>query len=266
MGIFSKVSALGKDLNVAQPSSPRHVLVTGVTGDLGSAIAANLSARGFEIIGVARKPPPSSSFLTYPCDVSLPEEVEELGSLIKKSKLTVGGIVTAHAAEGVSRSFEKESYSSWKEIFETDVFGVATVLRLFASDLVKSRGFVVNLSSFHTTATYPNRSVYVSAKAAVEGLTRALAVEWGPSGVRVNSVAPGPILSRRTRGFLDKDPDAQSGMTRRTPLGRIGLPENVAEVVGFLCSDGASHVTGQSIIVDGGWTSNAWWGDVSSAS
>jgi NAD(P)-dependent dehydrogenase (short-subunit alcohol dehydrogenase family) len=118
----------------------------------------------------------------------------------------------------------------------------------------------VNLTSFHAVATYPFRSVYNAAKSGVEGLSRGLAVEWGHYGITVNTVAPGPILTPRTEWFLAQDPGNEAGMLARTPSVRIGDVTDVSSTVAFLVSDEARHINGQQLVVDGGWTKNAWWG------
>jgi NAD(P)-dependent dehydrogenase (short-subunit alcohol dehydrogenase family) len=116
------------------------------------------------------------------------------------------------------------------------------------------------MTSFHTIATYPERVAYNAAKSGVEGITRALAVEWGKYGITVNGVAPGPIRTPRTSGFLAQSADVESGMLGRTPTVRLGETEDVASLIAFLVSDEARHINGQNIVIDGGWTKNAWWG------
>jgi NAD(P)-dependent dehydrogenase (short-subunit alcohol dehydrogenase family) len=78
--------------------------------------------------------------------------------------------------------------------------------------------------------------------------------------VTVNAVAPGPVRTDRTAWFLENDPSAHDGMLARTPTGRIADPSEAAALVAYLASEEAGHVTGQTIVLDGGWTSNAWWG------
>jgi NAD(P)-dependent dehydrogenase (short-subunit alcohol dehydrogenase family) len=149
----------------------------------------------------------------------------------------------------------------WRAVIDADLTGVFLACREAGRHMLAGGyGRIVNLASFHVLATYPERSAYVAAKSGVVGLTTSLAVEWGGRGVTVNAIAPGPIRTDRTAWFLSKDPAAHDGMVRRTPTGRIGDPEEVAALVAFLCTEEAGHVTGQTLVIDGGWTKNAWWG------
>ena len=109
------------------------------------------------------------------------------------------------------------------------------------------------MASYHALGSYPNRSAYAAAKGGVVALTQQLAVELGPYHITVNAISPGAILTPRTRGFLATDHKIQGRLIQRTPLGRLGTPEDVADTVAWLVGDGAQHVTGQNIVVDGGY-------------
>ena len=114
-------------------------------------------------------------------------------------------------------------------------------------------GSVVNITSQMGHVGSPNRTVYCMTKHAIEGLTKAMAVELAPDGIRVNSVAPTFIETPLTKPML-ADPEFNAFVKRMIPMGVIGQPEDVAAAVVYLCSDGAKMVTGHSLVVDGGWT------------
>ncbi|MDA8777078.1 SDR family oxidoreductase [Pontimonas sp.] len=240
------------------------MVVSGSTGAIGAAVVHDLQRDGYTVVGISRsRPLGGSSIATYSADVGSVESLNRARLEMAEDGLIVSHLVTCAASPGVSSRFLDSTEVDWSTFFEVDFFGIVNIARVFGQDILDHRGSMTNLTSFHTVATYPNRVAYVAAKSAVEGLSRGLAVEWGSDGARVNCVAPGPIESPRTAGFLSRDTGARSGMIGRTPLGRLGAPEDVASVVAFLVSDKSRHVTGQTIIVDGGWSSNAWWGNVS---
>lgn len=118
-------------------------------------------------------------------------------------------------------------------------------------------GAVVNMSSVHGRAAYPEHTVYEMTKAAVEALTRSVAVTYAAHGIRANAVAPGAVRSPALEESFGRAPDpeaAEQHLARRSPSGRIAEPQEVAAVVAFLLSDAASYVSGQTIAIDGGWT------------
>jgi NAD(P)-dependent dehydrogenase (short-subunit alcohol dehydrogenase family) len=118
-------------------------------------------------------------------------------------------------------------------------------------------GAIVNMSSVHGTHAYPEHTVYEMTKAAVEALTRSVAVTYAAHGVRANAVAPGAIRTPALDATFASAPDpvaAEGFLARRSPINRIAEPDEVASVVSFLLSDQASYVSGQTIAIDGGWT------------
>jgi NAD(P)-dependent dehydrogenase (short-subunit alcohol dehydrogenase family) len=149
--------------------------------------------------------------------------------------------------------------SQWRSVFNLHVDAVFRMTQQAFPLLKQTGGAVVNISSVAAIFWLPERVAYSTAKAAVMGMTRTMACEWAAEGVRVNAVAPGtietPLVAENFRsGRVAKDP-----VVARIPMKRLGRPDEIASVIGFLLSESASYLTGQIVFVDGGWTSSGGW-------
>ena len=148
-----------------------------------------------------------------------------------------------------------DDFAAWQAVLRVNLDAVFRLSRLAARAMLeRRRGSIVNIGSIGgASALIASQPGYAATKAALVGLTTALAAEWAPLGVRVNTVAPGYIateMNRKTR----QDPAFVEAVARRTPMGRFGTPAEVAAAVVFLASAHASYITGQTLFVDGGWT------------
>jgi len=247
-------------------------VVTGAGGAIGSSISEELFKLNTKVVLIGRTEKKLKklaerldknlkNILYYSCDVGNEESLFKVKDFVLEKWKKIDILVTCSAAPSFSEKTEKLNFDDWRKILSLDLDGVFLSCKVFGAEMIKNRyGRIVNLTSFHTVATYPERAAYNAAKSGVEGLTRALAVEWGKYGITANTVAPGPILTPRTEWFLSQNPDNKDGMIGRTPNARIGVTEDVAYLVAFLVSDQSSHINGQQIVIDGGWTKSAWWG------
>ena len=162
-------------------------------------------------------------------------------------------ILVNNAGGNVTKAATEYSEDEWRKIFETNLFSAFELSRYAHPLLARhASSSIVNVGSVSGLTHVRSGVVYGMTKAAMHQMTRNLAVEWAEDGIRVNAVAPWYIRTRRTSGPLS-DPDYYEEVINRTPMRRIGEPEEVAAAVGFLCLPAASYVTGECIAVDGGF-------------
>jgi 3-oxoacyl-[acyl-carrier protein] reductase len=230
----------------------KTALVTGASRGIGSAIAVELAHAGASVVVGYRSGAEEAENVAseaggraVQADVSEPEEakrlVEEAGELdilVNNAGITRDGLLARMPDD------------DWRAVIETNLSGVFYTCRAAVRGMMKRRaGSIVNVSSIVGLHGNPGQTNYGAAKAGIIGFTKSLARELGSRGVRANVVAPGYVTSRLTE-ILPEDLRAQ--MLANTPLGRLGDPEDVAGAVRFLCSDEATFITGEVLLVDGG--------------
>jgi len=234
----------------------RVAVVTGASHGIGLGCARALAEAGARVLLVARNHSqleqaaaslPGARALA--CDVTDPEQVRtRIGGLERVD------VLVNSAGGNLPEPFLDVSEENLRALLDLNLMGTFRVTQAAARLMAAAGGgAVVNISSDFGHVGYPGRSVYCASKHGVEGLTRALAVELAPLGIRVNSVCPTFIETPMTRPYFDQ-PGFREEILRRIPIGRIGRVEEVAAAVLFLASPAASLITGASLLVDGGWT------------
>lgn len=244
----------------------RVALVTGAGRGLGRGCAHALAQAGATVVLVARTAADveqaageiadaGGTARAHAADVT---DEEQLAGAVRAAA-ALGDLRVCVNAAGTNRPGPARDYpvEHWDELFDVNVRATFLACRAVGDSLLQrgQSGSIVNLSSQMGTVGYPGRAAYCATKHAVEGLTKALGVEWAPYGIRVNAVAPTFVETPLTRGMLE-DAEFREEVHRRLPTGQLATVEQVADAVRYLACDASGSVNGSVLRVDGGWT--AW--------
>lgn len=250
----------GRDLGL----SDRLAVVIGASEGIGAAIALGMSRAGATVILAGR----SARRLRATADTARSQDHEAHVHTVDardpdQIKAFCATVLRAHGAPTIlvnsmggtlfKAAIDVEP-EEWDTIHETHLRGTFFACTSFAAAMADERyGKIVNLSSTFATSVVAGRSVYAAAKAGISQLTAALALEWAPLGIRVNAVAPGATRSPRVERWLADNPGLEERMVQSIPLGRIAEPADIVGPALFLASPMSDFVTGQTLLVDGGW-------------
>ena len=236
----------------------KKALVTGGTKGIGLAITREFLEFGAEVLVVARntktiqgKLKHSANLFTLEGDLT---DATVRKSLLKKISVNWGklDILVNNVGTNVRKKFVDYTEEEYRQLFETNLFSMMELTRLCYPLLQKSQGAsVINIASVAGLFDVMTGPPYGMTKAAIIQFTKHLAAEWSADRIRVNAISPWYIETPLTKPVLDQ-PDRLEKIIARTPMGRVGQPEEVASVATFLALDKASYITGQNILVDGG--------------
>jgi glucose 1-dehydrogenase len=241
----------------------RVVLITGVSGGIGNATAKAFTNAGWHVVGVGRRNTsnPSNVHHFIKADVSVSKDIEDVFSEISQKEGSLDCLVN-NAAVQICKPLLEMTTEEWDLLMATNLRSVFLNVRYAYPLISKQKGAIVNVSSVHAIATSRNIAAYAASKGAILALTRAMALEFGSDGVRVNAILPGAVDTKMLRDGLkrghvagDKEEDLISSLSAKHIMGRVGHPEEIAEAILFLADNKqSSFMTGQALVIDGGAT------------
>ena len=230
----------------------KTAVVTGGASGIGRAVAQRLRDDGFRVAVIDLTP--TDDEFGHIADVTDRAQVDTAVAAIREQFGPILVLVNAAGVEGFKK-FAQMSFAEWSKVIDVNLNGVFHTIQAVLPDMVEAGwGRIVNISSSSTHSGQPFMAHYVAAKSAVNGLTKSLALEYGPSGITVNAVPPGfvdtPMLrSAESRHLLGGSVEDH---INRTPVRRVGRPEDIAAACSFFISEEASYITGQILGVNGG--------------
>lgn len=240
------------------------VLITGATRGVGKSIALAFSRAGASIVAVGR----DETLLekcrleiesklgrvhTVRADISLEDDVKNMVASAMKAFGKIDVLVNNAGLGGPLKLFQDVEPSEWQEVFNTNLHGTLLTTKYVGREMIKkNQGDIVNISSvLGSVGTYFTCPYGVS-KAGIIQFTRSLALEWARFNIRVNCVSPGVLATDMTEAML-RDEKVSTELLKKTPLHKIGQAQDVVSAVLFLASEGAGHITGENLAVDGGF-------------
>ncbi|HZU83387.1 MAG TPA: glucose 1-dehydrogenase [Polyangiaceae bacterium] len=243
--------------------SGRVAVVIGGTSGIGQALSVGLARAGADVVATARhieaiEATAAEIERTGRRSLRIAADVTDRASLDRLLRQTVAAFgqvdVLVNCAARTKRTPTLDvTEEEWAGILDTNLTGTLRACQIFGRHMMaRGYGRIVNIASLTSFVAFHEVAAYGASKAAVAALTKSLAVEWGPKGVRVNAIAPGVFRTPLNQGLLDGT-DRGRELLMRTPLGRVGSVDELAGACVFLASEAASFVNGEVIVVDGGF-------------
>lgn len=235
-------------------------IVTGGGSGLGLAIAKEFIQNGIKTIIVGRDEKKlkdaqhelGSNCYYRVCDLN---DLKSIPALVNEINNDFGDIdiLVNNAGINMKKEFVDVTDEDFHKVVSTNLFAVFSMSREVVKNmLTRKTGCIINISSMAAQYGLPKVIAYSASKTAIDGFTRAMAVELSPMGIRVNAIAPGFIYSDMTAKALNSDPERKAKVFGRTPMGHMGQPEDIGAAAMYLASEGAKYVTGIVLPVDGG--------------
>lgn len=243
------------DLN---PPPNLRVFITGGATGIGRATAEAYAARNARICILDRVPVPNApeDWVCLQGSATSADDTEQAFAVMDRRW---GGVDVAFANAGMAANKPSLDITEtdWQKVLNLNLTGVFLTCQAAGRRMVPAKsGLILATSSIYGLTAGANRAAYTATKAAVANLIKTLAIEWGPSGVRVNAIAPGYVETDMMMALVQRGTLKTDSMKARTPLPRLGKPEDIAAMAAFLASPGAAWINGAVIPVDGGWMAN----------
>lgn len=243
------------------------VVVTGASYDgIGGATVRLYASLGAKVVAIDRDPvgpnrlaSENSNVIAVQADIANPELINQLDDLLAEQKITLKVLVNNAGIGGGSHALNT-SDEDLRKYLEVNLVAAFRLSKWAICHMMQQkpdenglRGAIVNISSVFGLVGAENSAAYSTSKAALSGMTMQMATDYGPSGIRVNAVAPGLILTPLTESRIQNQPWRSQIMVDQASLRRLGKPEDIANAIRFLGSDEAAYITGLTLPVDGGW-------------
>jgi NAD(P)-dependent dehydrogenase (short-subunit alcohol dehydrogenase family) len=242
----------------------KTAIVTGSTKGIGLAIARAYVKEGGRVVINSRRDADCAAVARELGAAATPiaadlARADEVRRLAREGERALGGVVDIlvnNAGQPRVAPSEELPEADYRYTLDLNLNGYFILSQEIARGmLVRQSGVIVNVSSMNGTVPFPERLAYCVSKAGVNMMTKVMAIEWAGRGVRVNAIAPGYVETEFITGLVQKGILDTDRLARRTPMGRLGRVEEIAEAAVFLASPAASFITGEILTVDGGWSS-----------
>jgi 3-oxoacyl-[acyl-carrier protein] reductase len=239
----------------------RVVVITGGASGIGWATAEAFLERGWAVIIAdreierlhERRGQRAADMETVLIDVTSQESVERAFSQVSERHDRLDALVNSAGIQQWT-SLAQLDWQAWHSVQDVNLNGTLRCLQAAGTRMIaQGHGAIVNLSSVAGVRGVPNRTPYAASKAGVEAVTRSAAVEWATAGIRVNAVAPGYVESELVQEYVNTGRLALEPILSRIPMRRMARPQEIADLICYLCSEQSSYITGQVIAVDGGF-------------
>ena len=233
---------IGKAICLSMAKKGMHVAVNDIREQVAQSVANEINQQG----GTA---------FSLQADMGSEDEIKSMAERVFSKFGSVDYLVNNAGITDQLVPVIEQDTDKWQRLIDIHLKGTYICSKEFGRGMVKSGfGRIINITSIAGLNAFPMRTAYSPAKSAIIMLTKVLALEWATENINVNAIAPGFIRTEMVDNFIRQGKMNEKEISERIPMKRLGLPEEIADIALFLCSGSASYITGQTIVVDGGWT------------